>query len=157
MPAIPLAALIPALIGVATAGTETGLQLSGALSPGQPKTPTTQPVTPASQSQDKAALGSQLPNEQERFGGASLSPQSYLQYALGNTGLGNTPGAAASGQSAIDQFFGNIGGPSAGLTQSTGTQSGGLALGSPNPGGGSQSLVAQGINDLFKQFNLGGS
>lgn len=151
-----LIALLPALIGAGTAATTTGLELSGAFNPGAPKPAPSPTITPAIQDAQRAAVGSQFPTLQSQVGG-SVSPEYYAAIAQLAAGTANSPGSSASTQEVVNNFFGGQGGPSTGLTQSTGTSGGGLTTSSPTPSSGTGNLVSEGIAQLMKQFNLGGT
>lgn len=152
-----LITLLPALIGLGTAGVSTGLELSGAFNPStKPSTADTVATNTATQNNEKAAIGQQFPTLQTQVGG-SVSPEYYSQMAQLATGTANSPTGGASAQFDLNQLFGGTGGPSAGLTQSTGSQANGLSASSPTPAAGTSNIVNDGISALMKQFNLGGS
>lgn len=99
---------IPLIAAGVTAGTSLGLTLSNqpGSAPQIPTGPTTpQPQGTATDTAQKAAVASSLPNLQSLTGG-SLSPEYASQWAGLNTGLSNNPQAGGNVQAAINQFFG---------------------------------------------------
>jgi hypothetical protein len=148
MPAGLIAAL-PAIFAGVGAGTALGTGIySLENQPGAPKPTNPAAVTSTGQAAEKAAIGQQLPTLQSQVGG-SVSPEYYQQIAQLLSGTANQPGSGASANTAVGSFFGNSGtngGPSAGLTTSTGTNSGGLTS------GGSSNIVSDGIAELTRQF-----
>lgn len=102
---MPISApIIAALIGAATTATETGLQLSGALTPTAPK-PTTPTATGPTTGQITAATAPQALSIESATGG-SVSPDYLSTIApilAGTAGQANTPGAI---QQILDQILG---------------------------------------------------
>lgn len=118
-----LIALLPALIGAGTAGTEIGLQASGAFQP------STTAATNALEQKDQAALKAQEAEAFKRFApdvqaqtGGSLSDASFAQTVAE---LAGQPGDIGLAQQTI---FGNTNNPGSGLPQTqSGLASGGIA------------------------------
>jgi hypothetical protein len=132
---MPVAApIVAAIITAATAATETGLQLSGALTPDSPRPSTTpSPLTANQNKAQQAAVSQQFPNIQSLTGG-SLSPEYWAQQASSNAGLNNDPQATGNVQAALNQIFQTIGlsAPGqTGLTSSAPSTTGGGGTGSP--------------------------
>jgi hypothetical protein len=110
-----LVALLPALIGAGTAGTEIGLQASGALSPGSsgPSAADQQKLLQeanqkSQQTQEQMAFKNAAPDAQTQTGGA-LADSSFASMVASLTGapsdvnlaqntiFGNTPGLSSGG------------------------------------------------------------
>jgi len=109
-----LIALLPALIPAATAGTEVGLQLSGALTPSTSSGPTQQQLQQQQQqqqqaltTQEQAAFKHAAPDAQSQTGGALSDPSfaamvAELSGSPADVGLaqqtlfGSTPGLSSS-------------------------------------------------------------
>jgi hypothetical protein len=111
---ISLAALVPALIGVATTGTSIGLEASGALGGGSSGPSATQLQEAQNEQQQKT----QQQQEQQTFRGAAPNAQAQTGGSLSSSSLSSLiaelSGSPADTNLAQQTIFGNVPGLSTG-------------------------------------------